>query len=318
MIKIGAIFVGQGAQYAGMGLKLRNYPTGKETFREANDVLEMDIEKLCCEGTDKELADTAVTQPVIVTCSIAMFRVFTAKEVSIPELDSFNISATAGLSVGEYSALVASGSLSFASALRLVQERGKLMADAGKINPGIMVAIMGLDAETVKSVCETASSHGVVQPANYNSPGQIVISGEKEAIQIASELAQKAGAKRCIPLDVSGAFHSPLMHPAEMGLRKALNEVSFSKPNIPFIANVTGNYVDDPEELKENLALQLTNSIQWETDVLRMVRDGIETFIEFGPGKVLSGLVRRIHQKAKVFSIEEGFKIKDQEEIERG
>ncbi|HGE70523.1 TPA: [acyl-carrier-protein] S-malonyltransferase [Candidatus Poribacteria bacterium] len=307
MIKVGAIFAGQGAQYAGMGLKLINYKAGKETFKEANDVLNMDIEKLCCEGTDEELADTAVTQPAIVTCSIALFRIFQSEAVNITEFGSFNsfdISATAGLSVGEYSALVVSGALTFADALRLVKERGKLMAEAGKINPGTMLAIMGLDDATIKSICEEASSLGIVQPANYNCPGQIVISGQKDAVQKAQELAQKAGAKRCIPLDVSGAFHSPLMRPAEDGLRNALKEISFSKPSIPFIANVTGDYLYDPDEIKEMLALQLTNPIQWEKCVLKMVNDGIETFIEFGPGKVLSGLVRRICQKAKVFNME--------------
>lgn len=305
MIKVGAIFAGQGAQYAGMGLKLTKYPAGKETFREANDVLNIDIEKLCCEGTDEELADTAITQPVIVTCSIAHFRIFQSEFFDIKDLNPFDISATAGLSVGEYSALVASNVLSFADALRLVKERGRLMSEAGKINPGIMLAVIGLDSETVKSICESASSVGIVQPANYNAPGQVVISGQKDAVQKAQELAVKAGAKRCIQLDVSGAFHSPLMSPAEDGLRKILKEIHFSKPNIPFVANVTGDYLDDPDELKEILARQLTNSIQWEKCVLKMVDDGIETFIEFGPGKVLSGLVRRIYQKAKLFNMEE-------------
>lgn len=305
MIRVGAIFAGQGAQYAGMGLKLIKYPAGKETFKEANDVLNTDIEKLCCEGTDEELADTAVTQPAIVTCSIAHFKILKSETFDIEGLDSFNIFATAGLSVGEYSALVASNVLTFADALKIVKERGRLMSEAGKINPGTMLAVIGLDETTIRSICESASSFGIVQPANYNSPGQIVISGQKDAIQKAQELAQKAGAKRCIPLDVSGAFHSPLMSPAEDGLRKVLNEIQFSKPTIPFIANVTGDYLSDPEEIKEILARQLTNSIQWEKCVLKMTNDSIETFIEFGPGKVLSGLIRRIYQKAKIFNMEE-------------
>ncbi|MGB9598070.1 MAG: ACP S-malonyltransferase, partial [Candidatus Poribacteria bacterium] len=255
MIRIGAMFAGQGAQYAGMGLKLIKYPAGKETFKEANDILNIDIEKLCCKGTDEELVDTAITQPVIVTCSIAHFRIFQSELFDIKELDSFNVSATAGLSVGEYSALVASNALSFADALRLVSERGRLMSEAGKMNPGVMLAIIGLDETKVKEICESASSFGIVQPANYNCPGQIVISGQKDAVQKAQELAQKAGAKRCIPLDVSGAFHSPLMRPAEDGLRKVLKEINFSKPAIPFVANVTADYLSDPDELRETLAL---------------------------------------------------------------
>ena len=304
MNNIGAIFVGQGSQYSGMGLKLRNYPSGKETFKEANHALGIDIESLCCNGTDDELADTEITQPAIVTCSIAVFRILMRGEVNIPEFASVSVSATAGLSVGEYSALVASETLSFTDALKLVKQRGRLMAEAGRINPGTMTAVIGLDAEKVRIACKEASSYGVVQPANYNCPGQIVISGEKQAVQMASELAQKAGAKRCIPLDVSGAFHSPLMRSAETGLNLALSEVSFSKPGIPFVANVTGNYIQDPEEIKESLALQLTSSIQWEASVSKMVEDGITTFVEFGPGKVLSGLVKKINKEVKVFSSE--------------
>jgi [acyl-carrier-protein] S-malonyltransferase len=304
MNNIGAIFVGQGSQYSGMGLKLRNYPSGKETFKEANHALGIDIESLCCNGTDDELVDTEITQPAIVTCSIAVFRILMRGEVNIPEFASVSVSATAGLSVGEYSALVASETLSFTDALKLVKQRGRLMAEAGRINPGTMTAVIGLDAEKVRIACKEASSYGVVQPANYNCPGQIVISGEKQAVQMASELAQKAGAKRCIPLDVSGAFHSPLMRSAETGLNLALSEVSFSKPGIPFVANVTGNYIQDPEEIKESLALQLTSSIQWEASVSKMVEDGLTTFVEFGPGKVLSGLVKKINKEVKVFSSE--------------
>jgi len=304
MNKIGAIFSGQGSQYSGMGLKLREHKVGKETFEEANDALGMDIESLCCDGTDRELGATEVTQPAIVTCSIAAFRVIISDEFDMPELKPFDVSATMGLSVGEYSALVASGSLSFADALRLVKERGRLMAEASDINPGTMMAIIGLDADKVKSACDEASSVGIVQPANYNSPGQIVISGEKEALKKAGELAKQAGAKLCKTLDVSGAFHSPLMKPAESGLEKAFKSISFLEPDVPFIANITGDYVSNPEMIKQNLALQLSNSVQWENSVRKMLDIVIDAFVEFGPGKVLSGLVRRIDQKSKVFSSE--------------
>lgn len=336
------LFSGQGSQYAGMGTKLQRYSAGREAFQEASDVLGMDIAYLCCNGTDRDLVGTEITQPVILTCSIAALRILEEKAKSRHETsdrrhktgdlslksqvscltNAPQPSATAGLSVGEYSALVASEVLSFADALRLVKERGHLMAEAAAANPGTMVAILGLDSAVVESICEEASknthrddtpagipsvrpggagelSHGV-WPANYNCPGQIVVSGEEKAVQRAVELAQKAGAKRCIALDVSGAFHSPLMCSAELGLRSVLSSVSFSKPRIPFIANVTGDYVEEPEQIKENLALQLSNPIQWEASISRMLDDGITTFTEVGPGKVLAGLARRISRSEGV------------------
>ncbi len=287
-----------------MGNKLIKYKLGKETFQTANDVLKMDIESLCCYGTDEELSETEITQPVILTCSIAAYRIIMS--------DGFNnnsqitrqpvFSVMAGLSVGEYSALVASGTLSFIDALQIVRERGRLMALASRMNPGIMVAVIGLSADIVKSICESACSFGVVQPANYNSPGQIVISGETKAVEKAVELAKEAGAKRCIPLDVSGAFHSPLMRTAESDLRKTLSNFSFSIPNIPFISNVTGDYVQNPDDIVELLALQLSSSIQWEAVMKKMLEEGISTFVEFGPGRVLSGIIRRMSKDVKVYS----------------
>lgn len=303
MIKTALLFAGQGSQYAGMGRKLQEYSPGRETFQEARDTSGIDFVQLCCNGTDDDLraslSNTEITQPVILTCSIAALRILKA-EGKIPAFD--NPLATAGLSVGEYSALVASESLSFTDALRLVKERGRLMAEAAAMNPGIMVAILGLDNAVVESICKEASVSGVVWPANYNCPGQVVISGEEKAVQKAMELAQKAGAKKCKPLNVSGAFHSALMLPAESGLRKALNNISVSEPKIPFISNVTGDYLLDPEGIRSNLALQLSNPIQWENSIRRMVDDGITTFAEIGPGKVLAGLVRRIHRDAEIYN----------------
>ena len=297
MSKVAFLFSGQGAQYAGMGSNLQRYPTGKETFQEANEILGVNIADICCNADDTELAGTEITQPAILTCDIAAFRVLTNDlQVSI----STTPSATAGLSVGEYSALVASEVLTFDDALRLVRERGRLMAEAAVVNPGKMVAVLGLDGAVVRSLCQEAGSYGVVQPANYNCPGQVVISGEEKAVQQVVELAEKAGAKKCVALKVSGAFHSPLMNPAEIGLRKALSNMQFSKSKIPFIANVTGGYVEEPEEIKEMLALQLSSPIQWEASIRRMIDDGITTFVEVGPGKVLSGLMRRIYQAAKI------------------
>jgi len=310
MSKLAVLFSGQGAQHAGMGIRLRDYPAGRDTFQKANDVLQMDIESICYNATDKELANTEITQPAIVTCSVAAFRILKIERskdynIDLPILESSNLSATAGLSVGEYSALVASESLSFSDALKLVKERGRLMAESADASPGTMVAVLGLDADAVTSICVEASSFGIVQPANYNCPGQIVISGEKEAVKVAVELAQKAGARKCVPLGVSGAFHSPLMQSAESGLRKVLDSISLLKPKIPFIANVTGNYIEDPKIIRETLARQLSSPIQWETSIRRMIDDGITDFMEVGPGKVLAGLVRKIYREAKVLSSED-------------
>jgi len=290
------MFSGQGAQYAGMGINLRHYPAGRQTFQEADSALGIDIARICCEADDSELAGTEITQPAITTCDIAAFRILDA------DPQAANPSAVAGLSVGEYSALVAAKVLDFADALRLVRERGRLMAEAAIANPGTMVAVLGLDGAVVESICQEASSSGVVGPANYNCPGQIVISGEGKAVQQAAELAEKVGAKKCIALKVSGAFHSPLMKSAELGLRKALNSIRLSKPEIPFVANVTGDYVEDPGEIREMLALQLSNPIRWEASMRRMIDDGITDFVEVGPGKVLAGLMRRIHREAKISS----------------
>lgn len=330
MGKTAFLFPGQGSQYAGMGVKLRRYSIGRETLQEASDVLKMDMAHVCCSGTDVDLADTEVTQPAILTCSIAAFRILaeasfrTPKEgicfpistipfssplekrdLSCTEL-TFDLSATAGLSVGEYSALVVSEVFSFADALKLVKKRGCLMAEAASTNPGGMVAILGLaDSSVVQSICEEAGSFGIVSPANYNCPGQVVISGEEKATRRAVELAQKAGARGCKILKVSGAFHSALMFPAESGLREALSDITFSEPKIPFVANVTGDYLEEAEEIKEMLALQLTHPIQWEDSIRRMVDNDINFFVEVGPGKVLSGLVRRIYREAGISNTED-------------
>ncbi len=313
MEKTAFLFPGQGSQYAGMGIRLQHYSIGRAALQEASDVLKMDIARVCCNGTDVDLAGTEVAQPAILACSIAAFRILAEASFRTPkeaicfpistarrgDLDS-TLSATAGLSVGEYSALVISEVLSFADALKIVKKRGQLMAEAASINPGGMVAILGLSSSVVESICEEASSSGIVSPANYNCPGQVVISGEEKAIQRAVELAQKAGARGCRTLEVSGAFHSALMFPAESRLREALSGITFSKPKIPFAANVTGDYLEEPEEIKEMLALQLSHPVQWEASIRRMVGDGIDAFVEVGPGKVLSGLVRRIHREAGI------------------
>lgn len=298
MGKTALLFSGQGSQYAGMGINLRNHAAGKEVFQEASDILGRDMAHLCCNGTDRDLTGTEITQPAILTCSIAAFRILNrAEAISIPS------SATAGLSIGEYSALVAAQVLSFVDALRLVKERGRLMAEAAAANPGTMVAILGIeDNSVIRAICEEAGSAGVVSPANYNCPGQVVISGEEKAVQRAVKLAQEAGAKKCVTLNVSGAFHSVLMRPAELGLREVLSNISFSKPNMPFVANVTADYIEEPEEIRETLALQLSSPIQWEASIRRMIDDGITIFFEIGPGRVLASLVRKISREAEIYS----------------
>ena len=302
MEKTAFIFSGQGSQYAGMGIKLQDYQTGRETLEEANDILDIDIAKICCNGDGEALNSTKINQPAILTCSIAAFRIL--KESDRLPLAK-NPSAVAGLSVGEYSALVASNVISFADAIKLVKERGRLMTEASKARPGIMVALLGLNNDIVESICNEASDFGLVSPANYNCPGQIVISGEKKAVEKAIELAQKAGVKKCIALKVEGAFHSALMLPAESGLREIINQISFSKPQTPFVSNATGDYIEGVEDIKNSLALQLSHSIQWEASIHRIVKDGITNFLEIGPGKVLTGLVRRIHREAKIFNSDE-------------
>lgn len=302
MDKIAYIFSGQGSQYPGMGIKLIKYPVGRETFQEAGNILNMDIARICCDGNEQDLSSTAITQPALLTCSISALKILRAKGfLSVNQ----NPSAVAGLSVGEYSALVAAGVFSFEDALKVVKERGRLMAEVATTNPGIMVAILGLNKAKIESICDEARSLGVISPANFNCPGQIVISGEGKAIEKAMELAKKAGAIKSVPLKVEGAFHSKLMLPAEIGLRKALSNVHLSKAQKPFISNVTASYMEEPEEIKKSLALQLSSSIQWESSIGKMVADGITTFYEIGPGKVLSGMVRRIYKEAKIFSSDE-------------
>lgn len=305
MNKIAALFAGQGSQYPGMGIKLSTNPLGKKIFQQANETLDIDIESICLVGTAEELARTDITQPAILTCSIAAFQILMSNGTIDRIVPEKELCAVAGLSVGEYSALVANGALSFVDALKIVRERGRLMAEACENHPGTMVAIIGLDADTLNSICEQARNHGFVGPANYNCPGQIVISGDIQAVNKAVELSKKAGAIRCIQLDVNGAFHSPLMQSAEIGLRKLLQTINFQKPQVPLVANITGDFVSEPYQITELLSRQVSSPVQWEASIRRMIDKGIKTFFEFGPGKVLSGLVRRISKEVNTYSSED-------------
>jgi len=312
MQKLSFIFPGQGSQKVGMGKSLvENYPVAKKTFEEADDILGMRLSQLCFDGPEDELRQTENTQLAVLTHSIAAFRVLQDEGVSPNFVSHDGIhpfkteTVVAGHSLGEYSALVASEALRFFDALNLVFLRAQFMADASNKQPSGMVAVIGLDENKLAEICKEASSAGIVQIANYNCPGQIVISGEFPALEKAISLAQKAKAKKCIPLPVSGAFHSALMKPAEDSLRQVIQDVPIAKPEIKFIANVTGDYVYEPERIRELLVSQVTNSVQWELSIRNMIGDGITKFVEIGPGRVLSGMVRRINRKVDVFNVAE-------------
>lgn len=278
------VFPGQGAQFVGMGQDLfTENEEARGLFEKANEILGFRISDLMFAGTDEDLRQTKITQPAIFIHSVATF--IAKKGEQIPEM-------VAGHSLGEFSALVASGALSFEDGLKLVEQRALAMQEACEMEPSTMAAIIGLDNEIVEEVC--ASIEEVVVPANYNSPGQIVISGSVEGINKACELLKEKGAKRALPLKVGGAFHSPLMEPAREKLAKAIENTSFSQPVCPIYQNATATGSTDPNTIKENLIAQLTAPVKWAQSVENMVRDGASSFTESGPGNVLSGLVGKI------------------------
>ena len=282
------IFPGQGAQYPGMGKELfENYPLGKELFQKANQLLGFDITNIMFNGTDEELKMTKVTQPAIFLHSVLAYKLLNE---GIPE-------AVAGHSLGEFSALVANEALSFEDALILVSKRAMAMQKACELNPSGMAVVIGFDDEKTKEIC--ASIDEVVVPANYNCPGQLVISGSFEGIEKAAELIKQAGAKRVLPLKVGGAFHSPLMTPAQEELAQAIHATEFKTPVCPVYQNVTALPASNPETIKNNLIAQLTAPVLWTKTVQNMVKDGFDHFVEFGPGEVLQGLVKKISPDAK-------------------
>ena len=286
------IFPGQGAQFSGMGLDLyENSPLAQELFEKANDILGFPITDVMFEGSAEELKETKVTQPAIFLHSVIL-----AKTLG----DSFKPDMVAGHSLGEFSALVAVGALTFEDGLKLVSQRAQAMQKACELQPSTMAAVLGLDDEIVEKVC--ASTEGVVVAANYNCPGQLVISGEVEAINKACEALKDGGARRALVLPVGGAFHSPLMEPAREELAAAIENTSFSKPNCPIYQNVTASAITDENEIKANLISQLTAPVRWTQSVQQMVADGASHFTEVGPGKVLQGLVKKIHREAETTS----------------
>lgn len=288
------VFPGQGAQFVGMGKDLyENSNLAKELFEEANDILGFRITDLMFDGTDEDLRQTNVTQPAIFLHSVIL-----AKTLG----DDFKPEMVAGHSLGEFSALVANESLSFEDGLKLVSQRAIAMQKACEIEPSTMAAIIGLDDETVVKICKEIQE--IVVPANFNCPGQLVISGSIKGIEIACEKLLEAGAKRAIPLKVGGAFHSPLMEPARVELEEAIENTTFSDPICPVYQNVSAMPVTDPVEIKENLVSQLTAPVRFTQTMLNMIADGASLFTEIGPGKVIQGLVKKVDRKMETAGVD--------------
>lgn len=284
------VFPGQGAQYPGMGKELyENNSEAKKLFDQANEILGFEITKIMFEGTAEELKETKVTQP-------AVFLHSTINALVHPD---FKPEMVAGHSLGEFSALVANGTLSFEDGLKLVYKRALAMQKACEINPSTMAAVLGLEDEVVEKVCAQIKEE-VVVPANYNCPGQLVISGSNKGIEIACEKMKEAGAKRALPLPVGGAFHSPLMEPAREELAQAIKDTNFKEPKCPVYQNVNAQGSIDIDAIKSNLISQLTAPVMWTQSVHQMVQDGATIFIESGPGKVLQGLVKKINRESEV------------------
>ncbi len=284
------VFPGQGAQFSGMGKELyENNSEAKKLFDKANEILGFEITKIMFEGTDEELKETKVTQPAVFLHSVITALVH----------PDFKPDMVAGHSLGEFSALVANGTLNFEDGLKLVYKRALAMQKACEINPSTMAAILGLEDEVVEKVCDSIKDE-IVVPANYNCPGQLVISGTNKGIEIACEKMKEAGAKRALPLPVGGAFHSPLMEPAREELAKAIEQTQFNTPNCPVYQNFTAQASIEVDVIKRNLISQLTAPVLWSQSVHQMVMDGATLFIESGPGKVLQGLVKKINRESEV------------------
>lgn len=284
------VFPGQGAQFTGMGKDLyENSPLAKELFEKANEILGFRITDIMFEGTAEELKETKVTQPAVFLHSVILAKVLDVK----PDM-------VAGHSLGEFSALVVNGALSFEDGLKLVSQRAMAMQKACEITPSTMAAVLNLDDKIVEDIC--ASIDGVVVAANYNCPGQLVISGEYKAVELACEKMKEAGAKRALILPVGGAFHSPMMEPAREELAAAIEATTFSTPICPVYQNVTASAVSDANEIKKNLIIQLTAPVKWTQSVQQMIADGATSFTEVGPGKVLVGLVNKIDKEVETIS----------------
>jgi len=296
MTKTAFIFPGQASQYVGMGQDFYNSsPKVKDLYEEASGILGYDLADVSFNGPLDKLTETMHTQPAILVHSLAVL-------LELGELSS-ELTYTAGHSLGEYSALACAGVLSFSDAIKAVRERSRLMQSACDAEDGTMAALIGCEGENLDNLIKAASESGIVQPANFNSPGQVAISGSRKAIGKAVELAKEFGAKKAIPLQVGGAFHSPLMLPAQDELAKVLESMNFNQANIPVVTNVAAEGCANPQKLKELLVRQITSPVLWKQTIEHMLANGVERFVEIGPGKVLSGLVKRINRGTQIENI---------------
>ena len=295
--RVAYVFPGQGAQWVGMGYDLyQSFPVARAVFEMADEALGFLLSRLCFEGPEEELRQTINVQPAVLVVSIACLRACQEVDGSggLP-LPSF----VAGHSLGEYTALVAAGMLDVVDAVRLVRERGRLMHETGQANPGGMVAMMGIDQVSLEEICQQSGA----QIANINCPGQIVISGAGEALAQAVEMAKARGARRAVTLEVSGAFHSALMRPALTALSRVISSQAFAPPRFPIVANTTAQPLTSAEAIKEELIEQLCHCVQWQRSIEYMIGAGISTFIEIGPGQVLSGLIKRISKEVQTLNV---------------
>ncbi|CAN5640214.1 ACP S-malonyltransferase [soil metagenome] len=305
MTKIAYIFPGQGSQSVGMGKDLcSNFPVAKKVFEEADDALGFSLSKMCFAGTSEDLALTANTQPAILTTSVAAYRAMESEGFAQPDF-------VAGHSLGEYSALVAAGAMSFADAVKIVRKRGEYMQAAVPFGVGAMAAILGLPLETVEIACEEAAEGQVCSPANINSPSQIVIAGNAEAIDRACELLKERGAKRAIKLNVSAPFHCALMLPAQEKLAEDLAKIDFQDLTFPIMENVSAEKNTQGERVKTALVEQVSKPVRWAQSVENLIIEGVKTFVEVGAGKILSGLVRQINRNVRSLNVENSESLKN-------